>query len=144
MMKELFMNAAKCAYLSVLQADLLNTSGMISIDFLDTYFFDKDNSILDTAFDSIRRCLNLKKCAKFYKTNSFSDYDYEDVCGRIYNAGDIYKIFAVKHTEKWYEDVWDCIREGKDGAYKLIEEALQDVRAYDEQMNKRRDLLSEQ
>lgn len=143
-MKEIFLNSAKCAYISVRQSDLLSTSGVICCDFLEQYFYNREYSVLDHSFANILRCLNLKKCTKFYKTNAFSDYDFEDIYGRVYNAGDIYKVFAVKHTEKWYEEVWDCIREGKDGAYKLIEEALQDVRAYDEQMSKRRDLLSEQ
>ena len=136
-MKEIFLNSAKCAYISVRQLDLLYSSGVISIEFLDDYFRSREYSILEHSFFSILRCLNLKKCAKFYKTNTFSDYDLEDVYGRVYNAGDIYIIFGVKHKDGWYEKFWDCVREGKDGAYKLIEEAIEDVERYNEKLERR-------
>ena len=138
-MKDIFLYSVKCAYISVRQTDLLNTSGVICCDFLEQYFYSGEYSVLDHSFASILRCRNLQKCTKFYKTNVFSNYDFEDVYGRVYNAGDIYSIFGVKHKDEWYEKFWDCVREGKDGAYKLIEEAKVDVKEYNEKLGTRRD-----
>lgn len=137
-MKELFLNFVKCAYISVMQMDLLATSGVICCEFLDQYFYDSENSILDTAFQGIIKCLNLKKCEKIYEDNSVFAYDYEDGYGRSYDASKIYAAFTVKHQLRWYDDFWSCVVNGNEGNETLLEEAQQDVRVYEEYIDKRR------
>lgn len=140
-MKEIFLNSVKCAYAAVLQTDLLITSGLVSAGFLNDYFHNRDYDVFESAFSNIVRCLNFKKCPKIHKTNVFSDYDYEDAYGNVYNAGEIYDIFSVKHKDGWYEEFWSCAAEGKEGINELIKKAIDDITEYEEKMDKRREIF---
>ena len=137
-MKEIFLNATRCAYSADMRGSILDCVGISCSTLADKYFHSLDYSIFTPAYKIIKKCLNLDECVVG------SDIYYVDAFGREYEDEKLLDIFSVKHKDDWYDNFWSCVTEEKNGLEKinvLFEEAVKDYEEKEEKFEKLKEMM---
>lgn len=136
-MKEIFLNATRCAYNAAMQGSILDCVGISCSSLADRYFHSLDYSIFTPALKIIKKCLNLEEHV------AGPDIYYMDAFGRKYEDEMLLVIFSVKHKDPWYDNFWSCIIEENcvDGMPVLLEEAVRDYEEKEEKFEKFKEMM---